>query len=406
MADSERIPGEGIPTDNTEDLFRITADRPEVAVSATGEPAVLHVQIMNTSADVDGYAVEPVGTPRWLQLESSQVRVLPGSQEALPVIMRVVSPTLVPAQRIQIILRIRSLSRGPAHAVLPVSITVPVLDAPVRLHAEQTVLRVRDRDSATCTVVVDNSGSNHPVHLRFAGSDPERAVRFHFEPPILEVGPGASGSVVVTMTADRPEPGQEITRPLVVSAVDGSRRSGTVITFMQATSAPPMPTLAATESLAVRPPDKYGSEAYAEASLIQSSTERRPLARMLLTLFGALAMILGVLLPWRAVSDQRGVDLDVDTFAKAFGSSIDLRGAEFFISAGLVIMALAILMILGMTGRAGRLTRVAALLAAILLAGTFVVFAVVGDDIIPARGAMLVLAGCITGYLGGLLARR
>jgi hypothetical protein len=399
--------------DNTEGLFRIAMPQREVTISATGEPAVLHMEVMNTSAIVDGYAVEPASAPQWLEVESSQVRVIPGGEEALPVIMRVASPGLVPAQQIPIMLRIRSLSQVPAHAELPVSITVPVLDVPVRLHAEPSVLRVRDRDSATCRVMVDNSGSNHPVHLRFTGSDPERAVRFHFEPAVLELGPAALGSVLVTLTATRPEPGREITRPVTVSAVDRSRRAGTVITFVQAAGASDASgslvqssSRAAIESPADRPADGR-LEVPAEGSLIEfSGDERRPLARLLLTLFGALAMILGVLLPWRAVSDQRGVDLDVDLFAQAFGHSINLGGAEFLISVGLVIMVLAILMILGMTGRSGRLTQVAAVFAAVLLVCTFVLFAVVGDGITPARGAILVLAGCITGYIGGLFARR
>jgi hypothetical protein len=381
----------GESADNTDGLFRIAAQQREVAVAATGEPAALHIHIMNTSAILDGYAVDAPGAPQWLEVESSQVRIIPGGEEALPVIMRVVSPTLVPAQQIQIMLRIRSLSQAPAHAALPVLITVPVLDVPVRLHAEPSVLRVRDRDSATCTVVVDNSGSNHPVHLRFAGSDPGGAVRFQFEPPVLEVGPVASGSVLVTLMAAPPEPGKEITRPLTVSAVDRSRRAGTVITFIQTASASPMSTL----------------DAPIEPTVLRvQDAERRPVARLLLTLLGALAMILGVLLPWRAVSDQRGVDLDLDMFAQAFGYRINPRGAEFLISVGLLIMVLAVLMILGMTGRSGRLTRVAAIFAAVLLVGTFVVFAVVGDDITPARGAILVLAGCIAGYLGGFFARR
>ncbi|HJV14053.1 MAG TPA: hypothetical protein VJ625_09185 [Propionibacteriaceae bacterium] len=399
--------------DNTEGLFRIAVPRREVTVSATGEPAVLHMEVMNTSAMVDGYAVEPASAPQWLEVESSQIRVIPGGEEALPVIMRVVSPTLVPAQQILVRLRIRSLSQAPAHAVLPVLITVPVQDVPVRLHAEPSVLRVRDRDSATCRVVVDNSGSNHPVHLRFTGSDPERAVRFHFEPAVLELGPAASGSVLVTLTATPPEPGQEITRPLTVSAVDRSRRAGTVITFVQTAGASDASgwlvdssSRAAIKSPAERQADGR-LDVPVEGSLVEfTGDERRPLARLLLTLFGALAMILGVLLPWRAVSDQRGVDLDIDTFAQAFGYSINLRGAEFLISVGLVIMLLAILMILGMTGRSGRLTEVAAVFAGVLLIGTFVLFAVAGDGITPARGAILVLAGCIAGYIGGLLARR
>jgi ribosomal protein L40E len=38
-----------VPTDSTEGLFRITAAQREVAVPATGEPAVLSLRIRNTS---------------------------------------------------------------------------------------------------------------------------------------------------------------------------------------------------------------------------------------------------------------------------------------------------------------------------------------------------------------------
>jgi hypothetical protein len=46
------------------------------------------------------------------------------------------------------------------------------------------------------------------------------------------------------------------------------------------------------------------------------------------------------------------------------------------------------------------------LLAALLVIATFVTFAVAGRDITPAPGAILVLASCVAGYIGGLLARR
>jgi hypothetical protein len=595
--DTDRNPASptrhNVPTDSTEGLFRIIAEQREVAVPATGEPAVLSLRIMNTSAIVDSYDVEAASAPRWLQVESIQIRLLPGSEEAPAIRMRVASPSPVPAQRVQVMLGIRSIRQATAHAVVPVVITVPVLEVPIRLQAEPAVLRVRDRDGATFTVVVDNSSSNRPVQLRFAGWDPELAVGFRFEPPVLEVGPAASASVVVTVTAARPGPRQQISRALTVSALDGSRRVDTVITFVQAASASPMSTLgvriepsivrlqdadgttlqvildnrrghsgirlfldgsdperatratfspaivdlgpgqvravslrldswrpppgqewtrqftvtasdgyssaealgsllqsssrAAIETLAVRldpsvlrlsgrrgglralidnrngtqpirvtmrgddpenivrftfapgildiPPGQVASssvtlttswapagdevtrpfvilasdgrfEVQADGSIIQSSAERRPLARLLLTLFGALAMILGALLPWWAVSDQRGVDLNVDSFAQVFGFSVDLQGAVSSISVGLVIMAVAILMIFGLTGRSGRLSRVAALLAAMLLIGTFVTVAVAGGDIMPARGAILVLAGCVAGYIGGLLVRR
>jgi hypothetical protein len=72
----------------------------------------------------------------------------------------------------------------------------------------------------------------------------------------------------------------------------------------------------------------------------------------------------------------------------------------------LVILALAVLMIFGLTSRSGRLSRLSALLGALLVVGTFVAAALNGNDIRPDRGAVLVLAGCIAGYIGGLLTRR
>ena len=73
---------------------------------------------------------------------------------------------------------------------------------------------------------------------------------------------------------------------------------------------------------------------------------------------------------------------------------------------GLAILALAMLMIFGLAGRSGRLSRLSAQLAALLLIGTFVAIAVSGGDIGPGRGAILVLAGCVAGYTGGLFAQR
>ena len=46
---------------------------------------MLPVRAMNTSAIVDGYLVEAPGAPEWLSVDPSQVRLLPGSEEALPV---------------------------------------------------------------------------------------------------------------------------------------------------------------------------------------------------------------------------------------------------------------------------------------------------------------------------------
>jgi hypothetical protein len=224
-------------TEAAEDRFQLATDQNAITTPATGEPATLSVHVVNTSTIVDGYTAEAPNAPSWLKVESSQVQLLPGTSEALSVTMRVVSETLVPAQQVQLVLRVRSLSTDPIHQDLPVLLTVPVLDVPVQLEPQPRLLRVRDRESADFTVTVDNSRCNRPVRLRFSGSDPELAVRYRFEPPVLVVGPGGSGSVQVAVSATGPDPGQDITRALTVSALDGTRSVDTIITFQQSTSA-------------------------------------------------------------------------------------------------------------------------------------------------------------------------
>ena len=258
---------------------------------------------------------------------------------------------------------------------------------------EPSIVRVSDIDSATLQVILDNRRGHSGLHIFLDGSDPERAIRFTFSLPVVDLGPGQEVEVFLRLDAWRPPPGQEWTHQFTITASDGYTTVDASGSLVQASSP-------ATVPLA-----DHRSEAQAQDSLIQPSAERRALARLLLTLFGALAMILGVLLPW-AADNQRGVDLTVDSFARAFGLSLNLRGAEFVISVGLAMVALAMLMIFGLADRSGRLSRLSALMAALLIVGTFVAIAMAGRDIGPGRGAILVLAGCIAGYVGGLLARR
>ncbi|HEX6759364.1 MAG TPA: hypothetical protein VF086_13290 [Propionibacteriaceae bacterium] len=279
---------------------------------------------------------------------------------------------------------------------------------------EPGTLRVSDVDSATLQVVLDNRRGLSGVRIFLDGSDPERAIRFTFSLPVVDLGPGQVVEVFLRLDSWRPPPGQEWTRQFTVTASDGYTTVDTSGSLVQASSPAATATVTAPRAASgqqVTPPFTIAafddrSEAHAQGSLIQSSEERRPLARLLLTLFGALAMILGVFLPWGASSNQRGVDLTVNTFAQAFGASLNLGGAEFVISVGLAILALAMLMIFGLSGRSGRLSRLSALTAVLLLVGTFVAIAVAGGDIGPGRGAILVLAGCVAGYVGGVLARR
>jgi hypothetical protein len=225
------------PGDTTRGVFWARAEQSHVSVPATGEPQSLDLRVANTSPIVDGFVVDAPASPDWLAVEAVQVRLLPGTDETVTVQLRVASPTLVPAQERPVMLRIRPITQTPAQLEVAVLVTVPVLDAPVRLRAEPRLLRLRDRDTAECTVVVDNAGSNHPVQIRFSGSDPEMVVRFRFDPPTLTLGPAASGSARLVVTTPGPEPGHESSRTVTVAALDGTRSVETVVTLQQSTTA-------------------------------------------------------------------------------------------------------------------------------------------------------------------------
>jgi len=515
--------------------------------------------------------------------------------------MRVESQTLVPAQQLQLVLRIKSSNQAPAQQELPVMVTVPVIDVPVRLQPSPRLLRVRDHETGEFTVSVDNTSSNRPVRLRFSGTDPELAVRYHFDPPVLDVGPATTGSVRVVVVAPKPPPGEDVTRSLTVTANDGTRNVEAPITFQQSASVSAMATLAlrvepsivrvqdadganvqividnrqgasglrlflegrdperaigfsfnppmvdvgpgqvqpvtvrldawrpqpgqewtrqftitasdgrttvegsgslvqassraAIELLGIRvepsvlrlanrrrgmlratvdnrngaqpvrvslrgadpeniirfafnpglvdvPPGQVAASAVtltaprprggqeltrpftimasdgrtetkAEGSLIQSRSASRPAWRIILTLLGAAAMIFGVLLPWRAATGDTGLDLTanmaIDVASRIFRVNLTLgplAAIANWVSVGAVIILLAFLMVFGLTGPKGGLSRKMAILAILLLIGVFVALAVTGQDFAPARGAFLTLAGCVTGYIGGLLAKR
>jgi hypothetical protein len=74
------------------------------------------------------------------------------------------------------------------------------------------------------------------------------------------------------------------------------------------------------------------------------------------------------------------------------------------------MIVLGVAAIFGLTGRSGRLTRLAAFLGAGFVVLVFIAFAVGGVsggvNGGPGQGAIVLLVGCIVAYVGGLLVRR
>jgi hypothetical protein len=132
-------------------------------------------------------------------------------------------------------------------------------------------------------------------------------------------------------------------------------------------------------------------------------------ARMILTVIGGAAMILGAFLPWFPEA-QAGQGTEGTAMSYTIFYSTDTPfGASFFASAGFVAIVLGILALLGLAFRTGWLTRLAGALgiAAIVLYA-ITLYRVEGDlgvgDI--GVGAWLVAAGGLVALIGGFMGTR
>jgi hypothetical protein len=157
------------------------------------------------------------------------------------------------------------------------------------------------------------------------------------------------------------------------------------------------------------------AETGVDGSVIQLASSRRGLARVLLTVLGGLAMLLGATLPFVADTQNSAFELtaaqlalEVDANNPEFGipDQLDAAGLQDVVSIGLFLLLLAGLVVFGLTGRSGRLTRLAALLGAVLVVATLVASSVLTGGAGLAVGSFLTLAGCVAAYAGGLVARR
>ena len=131
--------------------------------------------------------------------------------------------------------------------------------------------------------------------------------------------------------------------------------------------------------------------------MIQEATSRRGLARVLLTVLGGLAMVVGALMPFiHNADDDSAVELSAEKISAEVSPNFpnqDIpdgprrRGLRECGLIGLFLILLGGLVVFGLTGRSGRLTRVAAVLGAVLVVATLVAAAsVMGDGYGPAGG--------------------
>ncbi|RDI17188.1 hypothetical protein DEU38_12323 [Rhodococcus sp. AG1013] len=253
----------------------------------------------------------------------------------------------------------------------------PITTATIRLEPEEVHTHGR---SGRYRVVVDNSRGADWLHVTLTGSDPENAVRVRFDPNRFEIQPGHYSWGRMDVNADRPEGGADARRELRVEASDGRESVST------------------------------------QGMFVQSTPDWKPIARILLTLLGGLLAVIGVFLPWMTAFPDYYIDLLLNLVQRnpyGAGQTKESVGQTQDVveysqpAARLAVLVLAGLMMFGVTGRDGKLTRVSGVLLIAAMVGYFVAMGVAtGIVSAPMQGAVLVVAGGIVGYIGGLLAKR
>jgi hypothetical protein len=474
------------------DPFEIRVAVSDVTMPLDGTPATVTVNVANMSTIVDSYVVEALDPPPWLDVRPARTELLPGTTGTIEAVLRIVSPILVAAQQLPLLLRVRNLAGQSAYRDIPVRVTVPVVAVPITLRAEPRLARMHDHSPVMCTVVVDNSRSNRWANVRLSASDPEQVVRASWRAEQLQVPPGGAAQTEVRFTAPPPDPGREASRTITISGTDGERYAETTVTLAQTASQPAFGLLslrlepsvlrlgggrrgtmtavvdnrrgAAPVRLSLHGYDqenrvRFGfspatldvhpgqiasalvsvnaprtpagkevtrpltivasdgrADIRADGSVIQLATSQRGLARVLLTLLGGLLIILGAGSRFSTGDERSALGLTVTRVANevrrqepSFHPHFlrELAATPFMdvLSVGLGFLVLAALVVFGLTGPTGRLTRRAALLCALALVAAYIGAAILFEGSAPASGAFLILAGCITGYIGGLLAR-
>lgn len=360
-------------------------------IQVRAEPRQLRVR--DTAAGVCRVVVSNTGTNRWAQVRLAatdpeqvvratwgppQLQIPPGGEEAAEV--RFDAPAPEPGgEQIRTITIVAHEGHRSAETTVTLaqSASQPAIEL-LALRLDPGILRLGGRRRGRITAVVDNRRGAAPVSLALSGHDPERSLRFDFSPATLRVEPGREASALVAVTAPRTPPGQEVIRPLTIAASDGH------------------------------------ADTRAEARVIQLASSRRGIARIVLTVLGALLVALGSLGQFIAAFSNSAVQWTaaqiagaVDAVHPEFGipDQLDAGGVEDVASIGLVLLTLAALMVFGLTGRSGRLTRASALLALVVVVATVAALTTLAGGSGPATGAVLAAIGCVVGYVGGLVDR-
>jgi hypothetical protein len=275
--------------------------------------------------------------------------------------------------------------------------TAPITTAAVRLDPEE--VRLRDREDAYLSRLVDNRRGDRPLRLRLSGHDPGAVLQFAFRPPVLDVGPGRTGRADIRVIAPLAPHGEETVRTLRVRASDENGD-------LEATGALRQYTSPAAD-------DGRGS-VEASGTPVQSGGDRRTVWRVALTVLGAVLVAVGCFRDW-LVDDPDVLLPGVTTLPASIGRAVaagppsGVREAADLLTTlqpveRTLTLLLAAVMAFGLTGPRGGLTRTSGMVVALTMVAGALFWRLAGLSL--ADGVLLVAVGGAVGVVGSLFVRR
>jgi hypothetical protein len=191
---------------------------PERADAAPGDNLQFDVTVRNASDIVEHYGVELLGLPdgATVRTEPDAAKLRPAESGTLTV--RVALPVQPPAPAGTYV--VGALVRSKYRHDVSRCVEVPIELAGVeQITVTTTPEIVTGGRGGQFTVQVANEG-NSPVRLRLAATDPERRVTTRFQPPSVDLPPGATAQALLTVSAPLPW-NREKQRRLTVTAGPG-----------------------------------------------------------------------------------------------------------------------------------------------------------------------------------------
>ncbi len=200
--------------------------RLEIAPGATGQ---LRVRIANRTGVVDQFIVQVLGVDPRMAPQPQRIGLFPDQEGTVQLDLAVPAKQPPPAGQRVVAVRVTSQDDPRLSRVEEFMLAIgPAAAGSLRVQPP----RIKGGRAGRFAVVVSNEG-NVPMRLALRGEDESEEVNFAFDPPLIDVPPGAAVETRGRVRAPRPFSGPETSRPLTVHGEGGPVPLAARATFAQ-----------------------------------------------------------------------------------------------------------------------------------------------------------------------------